>query len=287
MEKFYEQQIKMFKLKDVLGILLSIIWTFSISYFYGLIVAISPLVYINIFITIGFGMFIGVGLKMLFKIFLITNKKEAIITAMACGFLGSYFSWVGYLLYFTPDVVSMDAYFVNFLLVFRPNIVFQIISDINVTGMWEIFGVPFNGWILTIIWIAETVMIVVVPTLFIHKQPIAPFSAQMNKWYRKYVLNKDFESIALQQIFRTELMANCIPTIEGLGKGIATHFARVSVYYLADEFEQYISVENVSKDSTGKSEEITNVIHLLVISKSDAEILIKNFHGKKAFFFDY
>lgn len=287
MEKFYELQEKSFKLKDGFGIALSIIWTFLVSYFYGLFIAISPVVYINYFITIIFGMFIGVGMKMLFKLFLVTNKKTAIISAVCCGLLGVYFSWVAYILFFTPDIVSMDAYYKDFLLVFRPVTVFQIIADMNITGMWEIFGVPFNGWILALIWIVEALIIISVPVLFVKKQPIAPFSARTNKWYRKFVLNKDFESIALKEVFRNDLKANCIPAIEGLGKGMATHFARVSIYHLEDEFEQYITVENVRKDRTGKSEEATSIIHLLVISKSEAELLIKQYHGKKAFFFDY
>lgn len=287
MEKYYEPQEKSFKIKDGFGIALSIIWTFCISFFYGLFIAISPVVYINYFITIFFGMFIGVGLKMLFKLFLVTNKKTAIISAICCGLFGVYFSWVAYILYYTPDVISMDAYFKDFLLVFSPITVLEIIADINVLGMWEIFGVPFNGWVLTLIWIVEALIIISVPVLLVYRQPIAPFSASKNKWYRKFVLNKDFESIALKEVFRNDLKANCIPSIEGLGKGMATHFARVSIYHLEDEFEQYITVENVRKDRTGKSEEATSIIHLLVISKSDAELLIKQYHGKKAFFFDY
>lgn len=276
------------KPKLIAGISVSILWAFAVSFAYGVIIAVSPLVYFNVFITAGFGIFLGFGVRMLTKVFSITQKKIAVRTALACGIVGVYFSWVVYILYFlTEEGALIESYFLHPFLVFKPAAVVNIMMEMNQYGMWAIFGIVFKGWILTIVWIIEAGVIVVVSTLLVKNQPQSPFSLTYNKWYKKYILIRDFESIGMKEPFKQELAENPVESIKALGNGKAYHFARVSIYYLKEENDQYITVENVRKDREGKSEDSIEVIHLLTIKREEAKKLIEEFHGKKAFIFDY
>lgn len=273
--------------KAILGIAIAIIWTFSVSSIYGVVIAVSPLVYFNFFITLGFGMALGYGVRIISKLTSITSKSMSIKISFACGILGIYFSWVVYILYIVSQDAWFDAYFKDPLLVFNPYELFQIIMEMNAYGLWEIFGIPFKGWILTIIWLMEAGIIIAVSTLAVKNQPQSPFSFKHDKWYKKYILNKDFESIAMQEKFREDLAGNCIHVIDSLGNGLAYHFSMVSIFFLEEESKQYLSVENVRVDKNGKGKNATEVIHLLAISADEAKKLIDKYYGKKAFVFDY
>ncbi len=275
------------KSKAIVGIASSITWAFIISYIYGVIIAVSPLVYFNFFITVGFGLTLGYGVRIISKLSSIIDKKTSTKISLASGALGIYFSWVVYILYFLAQDSLFDSYFIEPFLVFNPIEVFQIITEINTHGLWEIFGIPFNGWILAIIWMIEAAIIMIVSTLVVKNQPQSPFSLRHDKWYKKYILHKDFESIALQENFRKDLATNCKEVIGLLGNGLAYHHAMISIFFLEEENEQYLTVENVRNDKSGKRINSTEVTHLLPISRDEAKELIEKYHGKKAFVFDY
>lgn len=273
--------------KAILGIAKAIIWTFLVSYIYGVVIAVSPLVYFNFFITLGFGMALGYGVRIISKLTSITSKSMSVKISFTSGILGVYFSWGVYILYFVSQDTMFDAYFRDPFLVFNPYEVFQIILEMNVYGLWEIFGIPFKGWVLTIVWLMEAGIIITVSTLAVKNQPQSPFSLKKDKWYKKYILSKDFESIAMQEKFREDLAGNCIEVIDTLGNGLAYHFSMVSIFFLEEENKQYLSVENVRIDKNGKGKNATEVIHLLAISTDEAKKLMDKYYGKKAFVFDY
>lgn len=271
----------------VVGALLSISWTFLLSYAYGVIMAVSPLAYINIFIAIGFGLAIGFGVRILTKMAKVIHKKLSLVIVLFCGLLGVYFSWVVYILYFFTDNALVDAYFIQFSLVLRPIELIQIIREINQYGLWSIGGITPTGFLLLMIWVGEAALIIGTPIFLVSKQPVCPFSSELNAWYVKYTLSKDFESISMKQKFRDQIAEDPLAAIEALDNGLAYHFARISVYYLKDANKQYLSVENVRSDRDGKDEHASEVIHLFEISPAEAEKLIDSFRGKKAFIFDY
>jgi len=287
MSKLYTAPEQPYLLRLIPTLICILILAFFVSFFYGMLIALSPLVYINFFITTLFGLTLGYGVRIISKIFKILEKKILIGLSITSGIFGVYFSWVAFMLYFVAEGAILHAYFIEFLLVFEPLVVIDILKEMNAQGLWEIFRINFKGWILSIIWIIEAGIIIGMPLKVALEQKQAPFSMSSNKWYKKYILQKDFTSIFRKKLFLEAIHENCITTINELDNGKATRFARISVYYLKEENEQYLSVENVTRAKNGKKENAQDVIHLLLISTSEARALIENYHAKEAFIFDY
>jgi len=273
--------------KALLGYTVSLVWAFGIAFFYGVIMAFSPLIYVNYFITLAFGLILGYGVRFTTTLFKITHKSTAIGMAVACSAFGLIFSWAAYVIYFLEEGSIVSAYFIELKVVKDPGFLIDVILDINKNGLWEIFGITFTGWILTIIWLAEAGIIITLCTLMVKNQTQSPFSINLNKWYKRFILEKDFESIAMKEAFKESLATDCVKTIDSLQNGLAFHFSRISVFYLAKEERQYIMVENVRKDRRGKSENSTEVIPLIVVSSEQAAILIEKYHATTPGIFDY
>jgi len=269
----------------VIAFTVSFLWTAFSSFIYGVLVAVIPFVYFNIFICGAFGLSIGYGVRVSAKLFVVTDKKISIINSIINGILGVYLSWVVYLIFLSSGSSLLTELVNSSFLFFKPGLVYQIISDINVYGAWGMFGAAINGTLLTIIWIMEAVIIVIISYFFLKKTPVFPFSSSLNKWYKKYSLSKDFESISMQKDFVNRLQSDCKTVISELEGGLAYHYATISIFYLENEETQYLTVENIRKDREGKSKNTVVVVHLLKITTSEAEDLIKKFHGKRSVFF--
>lgn len=272
--------------KALLGNTFSIVFAFCIAFFYGVIIAISPLIYINFFVTVGFGFILGLGVRFATRLFKVTHKPTAMSMAATSGILGLYFSWIAYVLYFVVEGSVVNAY-IDAYLILDPAYLIGVILDMNQHGVWEIFGIPFKGWILTLIWLFEAGIILALTLLLVKNQTLSPFSIKLNKWYKRLILEKDFKSIGMKEEFKESLAVDCIKAIDSLESGKAFHFARVSVYYLKNEDQQYLMVENVQKDRRGKSENAVEVIPLVAVSTEDANTLIEKYHGATQSFFDY
>jgi hypothetical protein len=287
MIKTYQTPIQPNSLNVTLLFSFSLAFAFVTSILYGILIATLPVVYFNFFITLGFGIVLGYSVRILSKILQAVNRGISIRAALLSGLAAYYFQWVVYILFFVEGNNFFEAYFTNPTLVFKPWIVAQIMMDIHQVGDWAIGSILINGWPLTIIWIIEFVIIVLVPAVIVKNQPISPFSTRTNSWYRKFILHKDFESIALKEEFTQSLISHPVKSINALKNGSVNYFSRVSIFYHEEDEVQYVSVQNVRRDKTGKKEMPTDVVHLLEIKSENAKQLMDNFHAKKAFFFDY
>ena len=287
MIKTYQTPIQPNSLNVTLLFSFSLAFAFVTSILYGILIATLPVVYFNFFITLGFGLVLGYSVRILSKILQVVDRGISIRAALLSGLAAYYFQWVVYILFFVEGNNFFEAYFTNPTLVFKPWVVAQIIWDIHEVGDWAIGSIPIKGWPLTIIWIIEILVIGLVPAIIVKNQPISPFSTFTNSWYRKYVLHKDFESIALKEEFTQSLITHPVDIIKTLKNGSVNYFSRVSIFYHEGDETQYISVQNVRRDKTGKKEMPTDVVHLLEIKSDYAKQLMNDYHAKKAFFFDY
>lgn len=287
MSKIYVAPEQNSLIRITLAFICIIILTYFVSFAYGLLIAVSPLIYFNFIITTLFGLTLGYGVRILTKLFKILAKKIIVGLSITSGIFGIYFSWIAFVLYFVTEVDLLTAYFSELLLVFDPIQLIEIMQEMNTQGLWEIFRINFKGWILTIIWLIEACLIIWMPMKLAFEQKQSPFSLSHNKWYEKHVLQKDFSYVFRKNPFLETIQENCVNAINDLENGKATRFARVSVYYLKEESQQYISVENVNRARNGKRENSQDVIHLLSISSIQAKTLIEKYHAEKAFIFDY
>jgi hypothetical protein len=271
----------------LVGYTVSIGLAFLVSVLYGLLSVSFPIPYFHPVFTFGFALVLGFGVRTITKAFKIVSRRITLIITLVTSVLGWYFQWAVYILFSIIGGDFLDVYISDSSLVFYPWEVARIMSLLFTEGAWFIGDILFKGWPLLLFWLGELLMLLAIPVYLVYKQPVSPFSNMTNKWYRKYVLHKDFESIALKEKFEDAIAGNLPDTIDRLKNGGITYFCRISIYYLKDEERQYLRVENISRDKTGKNERPLTVIDLQPISKEDAVYLMEKYHAKKAFYFDY
>lgn len=266
--------------------------SFILSYVYGIGSAIIPSLYLNIPLVLFFGITLGYVVRVACKIFKIFDKKLIIKLSIIVGVFNLYFSWVAYILYYAHGANSFDAYFSNHVLLFRPDIIINVMKQMYTHGAWDLYVLTQGSWtanggILVLIWIIEAIIIIGTPIILILKHNITPFSIKEKKWYKKYELKKEFDSIAMRDKFIQKLSKDCINTIAELKNGSTQLFARISIYYLNNEDKQYISIENISRSRDGSKTNSRLIIQYLEISTLDAKLLIEAYHGEEIFVFDY
>ena len=283
----YSEPKRLPPLNLILFLVFGLLFTALVSFLYGVFIGVSPLVYLNVFVTVIFGLTLAYGIKIMAKLFKVFKKKVVITSALVFGFLGVYLSWVAYLLFMVDLSTCAHHYFLEPYLTVQPQVVFEIMADINRYGLWTIGQMPVNGWLLASIWIIEAAIVIVVPYLILRSASFSPFSEQLNQWYVKFVLNKDFESIVMQSQMTEDLKQNPLRTIDNLNNGLANRYSRISVFFLSDEDQQYLLVENVSSDRSGNNKKSYSVAEHFAISSTVAQALIEKYHAQKAFYLEY
>lgn len=259
-----------------------------LGFIYNFLIVTIPIVYVNVIISAGFGMILGYGIKFISRFTRIRNDRQNIILAAVVGFIGFYFQWIAYFVFLNYGEHSFQAYQENFDLFYNPAVFVEMLYGLSKVGSWEMFGIPFRDFPLWVIWGLEALLIIGIPILIAYKHPIVPFSENLNRWYPKYVLKNQFESISSQNKFKERLLHNCAETITNLSHGEAFRFSEVSLYYLKDEQGQYISIDNVFIEDRGKGKSVrTPVVHLMRIDTNSADELMEKFGARKVSVLNY
>lgn len=287
-EKIYKHSGESHILGIMIALGLGAALAIFLGFIYTVLIVLIPIVYANFFMTIGFGTILGYSMKFFSRFGKIRNGKQQIILAGAVGFIGFYFQWIAYFVFLNSGEHSFQAYQENFNLLYDPGFFIFLIIDLNKTGSWEMFGIMFTDFPLWIIWGLEALIIIGIPIIINAKHPIIPYSELLNKWYSKYNLKTEFENIATQRAFKDDLLQNVEKAIDSLGYGGGYRFSQISIFYLKDEENQYLSVENIFIEERGKGKtHKTSVVHLLKVDTITANNLMEKFGKKKLFLLDY
>jgi hypothetical protein len=119
-------------------------WPLGIAYAY--LIRWIPLVYVNFFATIGYGVLFGVITAMLLKIAKVRNNAIAWLTSMVVGFIAWYFAWNGFFFALIKD----SPWF------YWPAEIFRGMQLVYPEGTWSMrSGAPVSGIELGIIWLIE------------------------------------------------------------------------------------------------------------------------------------
>lgn len=122
-----------------------------VSFVYALISRYNPLIYIQFFVTLGFGIIMGVSVNMIGHAFKVRNPFFMTLIAMVIGCLGLYFAWVWYI------VMVMDW---NWdVLIFKPAVTIEFMKLFGQVGLWEMKGAKPTGWGLYTFWILEALIV--------------------------------------------------------------------------------------------------------------------------------
>lgn len=265
-----------------IGFVITLLVGYGLGFVYGIVSGVMPVVYLSVVCTVIFGTALGYASIFANYFTKQLHKPSKYILAGISGLAAWYFSWVSYIIFINKDALTSisEAYFRDMLLVFQPGEVFRIMGEINAIGLWEIAGTAINGTSLAFMWAIEAVIIIAVPIILVHKQHDQPFSETQNSWYREFVLEKDFASVFGLPSFKEDLKLNPVECIENIGFGKANLYTQISIYYLAEEDTQYISLFNVRISSENKKEK-DEIIHMMEISKQDAQFLMEKWKAKK------
>lgn len=162
---------------EILGIVYMIIFGITSASIFGMLYAylvhFIPFIYINFFITLGFGFVVGFSTSFGGKLGKIRNNIVMLISGLLAGIIALYCSWVGYIFVSSGSDIW----------VFNPVSILALAKIIASIGSWSIFGVTFTGTLLYIVWIIEALMIVGTSTLVaIANSSTLVFCEKCNEW---------------------------------------------------------------------------------------------------------
>ncbi|MCT4580582.1 MAG: hypothetical protein N4A35_04125 [Flavobacteriales bacterium] len=251
-----------------------------VSYVYTIITIKIPIIYINFLLIIGYAILIGVLIRVAFRFSHNRNKKERYIVSILVSTIGFISQWLTYFVFLITDgTPSLLDVITHSITIFENNLFYTILKELYTIGSWAIFGIDVNGYILLLIWLIELTIIILVPILIIKQYLAKPYSEQLNKWYTKYILADDFESIAAPVSLLQSLDLNPINTLEELNKGTGQRHTKIYIYYLEREDIQYISFERISIiNNTKKS---YNLINGFQINNEQAKYILSQYHYQK------
>ncbi len=257
-----------------------IMFVFLLGYIYTLFSIYMPFVYFKFIITAGLGFAIGYLTRFLAFAFKITGVQNKILLGVLLSFFTYYFHWIAYILFLMwekyPD---LKTFFSNAGMITRP-MFFQIIYNFYSHGAWTLFGIPFKGLALGIVWLIEAFLVFALPVKIILEDKPKPFSFNTNLWYPVYSLSEKFKlNLSKPQLLK-QLKENPLTAIEKLGKG--SHFDNLNIYlyYLEEEQQQYISFINNRYDKKGNLK-TQFIIENFKIDKQTAQKILQKYPYKK------
>ncbi len=155
-----------------LGTLVSLISGFI----YAVISRYNPIIYIQVFVTVGFGAVMGVAVNGVGHKMKVRNRFFAILISLVIGVLGMYFAWVWY-------IWMLWDWDTN-LLIFQPAITWEIVQLLADQGLWEMRNAKPTGMVLYGFWLVEAV--VVLGTCYLTgAETWTPFCEECNCWTEK------------------------------------------------------------------------------------------------------
>ena len=275
--------------KAVSAYIFTLVVAYVLAIVYTIFIEVIPIIYVKFIISGVAAAALGFSIRSIGKIFKMRHKNEFMNLTYFGAFFFLYFSWIIF-----ASILEIGSYSgakdfgLHLDIIFSPILFFTWIGELSGVGTWGFGRVPVNGFPLIIIWIIEALILVVIPIAINWKKPLPPFSNKLEKWYPKYNLKQYFEYMVTANQFKSDLEKDYMDAISKLGKGFADRFGQISIYYLKNDSDAYLSFTNVFIEGkgTGKRNEAL-MIHTFRISSIDAEYLMEKYKKAKEFFLDH
>jgi hypothetical protein len=250
------------------------------------LLVLIPIVYFNFFITIGYGLAVGVLGSLMVKVTYNRNRKSRLVYIIVMSFLANYFQWTVYILYaYLGKMPDPMEYINNLYWIIQPINIIDLGIEINKFGLWTLGSIPFKGFGLTFIWIIESLIIFLLSFLVIYRKEAYPYSEQLNKWYPKYTLSKDFKFIANKAVIKKALQADALETLQNIGNGMGTRHTKIHLFYLENTREQYLTIENISYEQGGRGKKHSEILlNNLRLDKAKGKSIFNSFDTKREWF---
>lgn len=280
---FYEPSGRIHPIGLAAAYLAGLLVTSLLGYLYTLIVLFVPLIYLNFLVTVGFGIALGILVRLLTKLTQNRSLQHQLLLAILLGLFANYCQWVGFVLYAILGIIpGISDYYLNLGMITDPSTFFGVIGEINRVGMWEVFGITANGGILTMIWLLEFAIIAAFPVIGAYKAKSIPYAEDLQTWYPKYELDTDFEAIIGPDRFVERLRENALTALQELDPGLAWKYSKAHIHYLPEATHQYLSMEKVYIEDRGQGNtEVEVVINNFRLDRQMAKAILDAYPHRK------
>lgn len=159
---------------SLVGSALAVIYAYGIRYI--------PFVYINVLLTLGFGLVLGLLAGRFVVQFKIRNATLAYAMTFLAVLVSYYLAWVAWI---AAHLRGGDMQVSMLRLAQHPRIVWELIKMFNEHGTWSIgrnSSELVSGVFLTIVWIAEAAMIFGAALLVLRTRLKMPFCEACEHW---------------------------------------------------------------------------------------------------------
>ena len=239
--------------------ILALLYTYLVWYI--------PFIYINFFITAGFGFGAGIMISYFsIKLGKVRNPKVAAILGLLGGLIALYFSWVIWVdLVFNigesygTDRIGITTSNVKFKelleLAFQPGFLFDTILEINKVGTWGIRTATVSGTLLFVFWFIEALIILVIATILPYFSSKKPFCEFNNEWFKEIKL-PSFNFIEDTQSIISSLESNDRNSFDTIESESNSENKSHSIFtlYSSQKGESYLSIENKLASINDKGE---------------------------------
>ena len=169
--KYYEESGKIGIIGPIYIIILGVVSSLVLGAIYGYAIFYIPFIYLNIFITMALGGFVGHAVAIGGKYGKVRNENALLLFGFIFGLFSEYISWVSWI----------HAYSEQEVLIYSPAVILEVMQELSVNGAWSIFGwTPTGNWIYSI-WSIEAIMIVGFSAILAMMNSV-PFCEQCYKW---------------------------------------------------------------------------------------------------------
>ena len=118
-----------------------------LGFIYAVISRYNPIIYVQVFVTLGFGAAMGITVRRVGHWTKVRNRIFRILISMLIGLMGLYFAWVWYIFVLSDWDTS--------LLIFDPQVTATIIQELAAVGVWEFKNAKPTGYVLYAFWLIE------------------------------------------------------------------------------------------------------------------------------------
>lgn len=267
MTKYYQPSGKFNPIAFIYFIISTLIAFPIIALIYTYLVWYIPFVYINFFITAGFGFLVGVTISQLsIKVGKVRNPKIAFILGLVGGLIALYFSWV---IWIDLVINAGESYGTSrigittsnikllqvFQLALHPQAVFDLIAKINEVGTWGIRGGTVSGIFLSVFWVIEALIVIVLSVIIPNTLSKLPFCEFDNKWFDEIdlpafnLINNTKEMVSNLEMLNQKSFDDLqlVPDFEKDSHSIFT-------LYSSNKGENFLSIENNVAEVDNKGE---------------------------------
>ncbi|RZJ51666.1 MAG: hypothetical protein EOO44_14195 [Flavobacterium sp.] len=224
-----------------------------------------PFVYINFFITLGFGFLVGLAIALfVIKKGKVRNPVLGLLIGVIGGILALYFHWAIWIdlvinageTYGSNRIgitVSNIQFLQVFSLIFQPALVFDSICQVSEYGTWGIRGATVTGTFLWVIWSIEFIIVIGVSGFLSYLEAQKPFSESTNSWYEEVTLPA-FSYIENTQQIIADISKSNLEGFDFLSKDVDSESDSHSIFtlYRSKSGKNYLSIDNKASKTDDK-----------------------------------